>query len=192
MKNIFETLIARFDVISIRVQFIFLLIENVSLSLCEIDRISHRTNIKIKNARNRSILFQSINEQFTSFFVISSHFNFLLSFLLTSSATPLLAVTTCFIQHQFFLPVFLCHLEQTTQNRKLSNFLLAVSSCKWRGEIKRRGANVCRIYLVENKMRYREENPCSRIPRRGMVPWFQGPRKNKSSGAYDGVSTDDK
>lgn len=127
MKNIFETLIARFDVISIRVQFIFLLIENVSLSLCEIDRISHRTNIKIKNARNRSILFQSINEQFTSFFVISSHFNFLLSFSLTSSATSLLQRVLCSISS--FFPYFyaISSKRRKTENYQISSsrFLLA-------------------------------------------------------------------
>lgn len=164
---------------------------SLSLSVRSIELIVEQILKSKMPATDRSYFDQSTNSSLFSFLHHSSHFN-LFSFSLTSSATSLLAVTTCFIQHQFFLPVFLCHLEQTTQNRKLSNFLLAVSSCKWRGEIKRRGANVCRIYLVENKMRYREENPCSRIPRRGMVPWFRGPRKNKSSEAYDGVSTDDK
>lgn len=48
-------------------------------------------------------------------------------FLLTFSLIPLLAITTYFIQHRFFLLLFLWHLEQTQQRRKTENYQISSS-----------------------------------------------------------------
>lgn len=76
----------------------------------------------------------------------------------------------------------------TTQNRKLPNFLFSISSCKWRREIETKESKR-RIYLVEIKC-----DTGKRILFSDSLEEcrFRGPHKNKSSGAYDGISTDDK
>lgn len=148
------------------------------------NRISCRTKLgKLKSK------MPATNGSLFSIFVIV--LLILTFFLLTFSTTPLLAITTYFIQQPVLSPpIFMASRANatTTQNRKLPNFLFSISSCKWRREIETKESKR-RIYLVEIKC-----DTGKRILFSDSLEEcrFRGPHKNKSSGAYDGISTDDK